>query len=117
MTTDGNRALRVTFGGGDHRRRRCTDVITSTCVFVIGLSLGLSYEFPIALTPARRPSPEGYGSANMGQEALQLAIRPEEVIRFAKVLLAKAQRISIEARSEIHLKLTQFPNDAAIVRG
>src|SRR5262245_42704383 len=24
-----------------HRRRRCTDVITSTCVLVIGLSLGL----------------------------------------------------------------------------
>src|SRR5215813_476109 len=25
----------------DQRRRRCTDVITSTCVFVIGVALGL----------------------------------------------------------------------------
>jgi hypothetical protein len=29
------------FSARDHRRRRSTDVITSTCVFVIGLSLGL----------------------------------------------------------------------------
>jgi hypothetical protein len=29
------------FSARDHRRRRCTDVITSTCVLVIGLSLGL----------------------------------------------------------------------------
>jgi hypothetical protein len=29
------------FSARDHRRRRCTDVITSTCVLVIGLALGL----------------------------------------------------------------------------
>src|SRR5215216_3991724 len=27
------------FSARDHRRRRCTDVITSTCAFVIGLAL------------------------------------------------------------------------------
>jgi len=30
------------FSALGHRRRRCTDVITSTCVLVIGLSLGLA---------------------------------------------------------------------------
>jgi hypothetical protein len=29
------------FSARDHRRRRCTDVITSTCVLVIGPALGL----------------------------------------------------------------------------
>src|SRR5215469_9766957 len=30
------------FSARDHRRRRSTDVITSTCVLVIGLALGLA---------------------------------------------------------------------------
>jgi len=30
------------FSARGHRRRRCTDVITSTAAFVIGLSLGLA---------------------------------------------------------------------------
>jgi hypothetical protein len=34
------------------------------------------------------------------KEALQLAIRPEEAIRFGKALLEKAQRIFVEVRSE-----------------
>jgi hypothetical protein len=34
------------------------------------------------------------------KEALQLAMRPEQAIRFAKVLLEKAQRIFVEGRPE-----------------
>jgi hypothetical protein len=34
------------------------------------------------------------------KEALQLAMRPEEAIRFAKVLLEKAQQIFVEGRPE-----------------
>src|SRR5580700_6880731 len=38
------------FSARDHRRRRCTDVITSTCVLVIGLVLGL--------VPGLHPNPQ-----------------------------------------------------------
>src|SRR5271170_1892869 len=42
-TTPGSSAAATirSFSARDHRRRRCTDVITSTCVLVIGLVLGL----------------------------------------------------------------------------
>src|SRR5262252_774951 len=42
-TAPGSRAAATirSFSARDHRRRRCTDVITSTCVLVIELVLGL----------------------------------------------------------------------------
>src|SRR5690242_14618274 len=51
------------FSARDHRGRRCTDVTTSTCVFVIVLVLGLLLGLHGTLTTARRPSPDGYDVA------------------------------------------------------
>jgi hypothetical protein len=45
------------FSARDQRRRRCTDVITSTCIFVIVLALGLVLGLATNLNCARRPSP------------------------------------------------------------
>src|SRR5271163_2340691 len=54
-TTPGSSAAATirSFSERDHRRRRCTDVITSTCVLVIGLVLGLVLGLHRNLSPRK----------------------------------------------------------------
>ena len=57
------------FSARDQRRRRCTDVITSTA-FVIGLVLVIVLGLAANLTPARRPSPEAYEAIAIRHQGL-----------------------------------------------
>jgi hypothetical protein len=48
----------------DHRRRRCTDVINSTCALVIVLALGLLLGLHANAQPHKAPSPDGYAKGS-----------------------------------------------------
>ena len=67
-------AAPIRFSALDHRRRRCTDVITSTCVLVIALALGVvvlltwrdnSPPQGGAVTGGIRPVNRNFGSINL----------------------------------------------------
>src|SRR5271165_2765868 len=60
-TTPGSRAAATirSFSARDHRRRRCTDVITSTWVLVMELVLGLVLGLHGNLGPCKAAATEG----------------------------------------------------------
>jgi len=64
-------AMIRSFSARDHPRRRCTDVITSPCVFLNSAVPRISTMTSDTLfTPSRRPTPEAYGAPRPATQAL-----------------------------------------------